>query len=80
MKLRDHLARIRVERREQRRRSMPVVVVRAPLHLAQSHRQQWLRGWICGFSSTQNTAAYAGGFKYNPIMLRTFSMSSGSRR
>ena len=43
MKLRDHLAGLRIERGEQRRRAVPLVVVRPPLHLAGLHRQQRLR-------------------------------------
>jgi hypothetical protein len=42
VKLRDHLTGFGVERREQRRRAVPVVVMRAPLHLAGPHRQQRL--------------------------------------
>src|SRR6266852_3102386 len=43
MKLRDHLTRLRVERREESRRAMPVIVMRAPLDLAGPHRQERLR-------------------------------------
>ena len=42
MKLRDHFAGLRVERREQRRRAMSLVVVRPALHLSRLHREQWL--------------------------------------
>jgi hypothetical protein len=34
--------------------------------------------WICGFSSTANTAAATGGFRYSPTMSRIFSTRSGS--
>ena len=34
--------------------------------------------WICGFSSTANTAAFAGGARYRPITSRILSISSGS--
>ena len=36
------------------------------------------KAWICGFSSTQKTAACCGGLRYNPTMSRTLSMSNGS--
>ena len=42
MKLRDHLAGLRVERREQGRGAVTCVVVRPALHLARLHRQQRL--------------------------------------
>jgi hypothetical protein len=34
--------------------------------------------WICGFSSTENTAAFAGGARYRPATSRILSISSGS--
>ena len=34
--------------------------------------------WICDFSSTHNTTAFSGGFRYNPMMSRTLASSSGS--
>ena len=34
--------------------------------------------WICGFSSTANTAAATGGFMYKATRSRIFSMSCGS--
>src|SRR5439155_8242305 len=43
MKLRDDLARFGVERGEQGRRAMALVVMRPAFHLAGLHRQQWLR-------------------------------------
>ena len=43
MKLTDHLAGLRVERGKQRRRAVPLVVMRPPLDLTRSHRQQRLR-------------------------------------
>ena len=43
MKLRDHLAGLRVERGEQGRRAVPFVVVGPAFHLARLHRQQRLR-------------------------------------
>src|SRR5207253_10243308 len=42
MKLRDDLTRLRVERGEQRGRAVPIVVMRAALHLAGPHRQERL--------------------------------------
>src|SRR5712692_472707 len=42
MKLRDDLTGLRVERGEQRGRTVPIVVMRAALHLAGPHRQERL--------------------------------------
>src|SRR6266487_1974745 len=36
------------------------------------------RAWICGFSSTAKTAAFAGGARYRPTTSRILSISSGS--
>src|SRR6266702_3421202 len=36
------------------------------------------RAWICGFSSTLNTAAFDGGARYRPTTSRILSTSSGS--
>jgi len=36
------------------------------------------RAWMAVFSSTLNTAACAGGFRYNPIMSAAFFSKSGS--
>src|SRR5216117_1765041 len=36
------------------------------------------RAWICGFSSTQKTAAFAGGARYRPATSRILSISRGS--
>src|ERR1700737_8588 len=40
----------------------------------------WLRSraWIWLFSSTHNTTALSGGFRYRPTMSRTFSTKNGS--
>ena len=34
--------------------------------------------WICGFSSTLNTTAFRGGFRYRPTTSRILSVRSGS--
>ncbi|SQE00910.1 hypothetical protein FMEAI12_7420002 [Parafrankia sp. Ea1.12] len=34
--------------------------------------------WICGFSSTEKTAAFRGGSRYRPTTSRTFSIRNGS--
>ena len=43
MELRDHVAGLRIERRKQRGRAVPLVIVGPAFHLARQHRQQRLR-------------------------------------
>ena len=54
---------------EQRRRTMPDVVVGAALGAARTQRQVcWVRSgaWIWDFSSTHSTTARSGGWRYSP--------------
>ena len=57
------------------------VVLRDPLDVAYAHGQQRLGPIQClalRFSSKQTTIALSGGFRYGPIMSRTFSTKNGS--
>ena len=61
---------------KQRRGAVALIIVREAFDLTRPHRPQRLRpvsAWICAFSSTHNTKARSGGFRYKPTMSRTFS-------
>src|SRR5437764_4618841 len=72
--LADHRAGGNIQGGEQRRRSMPGIVVAAPLQLTGPGNTAWLRSsaWICDFSSTHSTKACSGGAIYSPTTSRTF--------
>jgi hypothetical protein len=70
-----------VERGEQSRRPVPDIVVGDAFRVAQPEGQDRLRpssAWIWVFSSTHNTTALSGGFRYSPTMSRTLSTKAGS--
>src|ERR1700737_5450118 len=71
----------RIQRRKQGRSSVAQVIVSDSFDVAQPYGNiGWLRsrGWIWLFSSTHNTTALSGGFRYRPTMSRTFSTKNGS--
>jgi hypothetical protein len=77
----DHLTVRDVERGEQSRRPVPDIVVGDAFRVAQPEGQDRLRpssAWIWVFSSTHNTTALSGGFRYSPTMSRTLSTKAGS--
>ena len=61
---------------------MALIILRSTLDLARRIGNNGcvrFRAWICAFSSTHNTKARSGGFRYKPTISRTFSTNSGSR-
>src|SRR6516225_4482074 len=76
----QHLAGFGIERGVQRQCAMAIVLKAVPLRPGDSGNTGSLRSsaWIAVFSSTQNTAACAGGFTYSPMMSAALRSKSGS--
>jgi len=75
----NHAASVGIERGDERRRAVADVIVRLPLELARSQRQQQLvpiQPWICASSSSQRTEPYRANCRVRRY--RTFSMNNGS--
>jgi hypothetical protein len=79
VRLADHLAGGDVQRCEQCRRAMPLVIVRSPCGRSQRQLAACDPVPESGiFSSTHNTMAISGGAMYSPTMSRTLSTNIGS--
>ena len=77
----EHLACLSVEGGVQRQGAVTKVFKTVPFGASRGQRQNRIlrsRAWMEVFSSTLNTAACAGGFRYNPIMSAAFFSKSGS--
>jgi hypothetical protein len=57
---------------------MAVVLKTVSLGSSGRERQDWIESWMALFSSTQNTAALTGGFRYKPMMSAALVSKSGS--
>ena len=78
MELGDDLAGLRIGRRKQRRRSVPLqACVRRSIRPGCIGSSGCVRStaWICGFSSTQNTAACAEGSQQKAVGLSHTAIS-----
>lgn len=78
---RDHLSVGHIECGEQGRRAVANVVVGDPLDVANPMGSTGCvrsSAWIWLFSSTHSTSAWSGGFRYSPVMSRTFSTKARS--
>lgn len=80
--LRDERPELVVEGREEGGGAVPDVVVRAPLDLAGTHRQERLRSIqrldLALLVDAEDKLLARGGLRYRPTTSRTFSMKRGS--
>jgi hypothetical protein len=77
----QHFPGLRVQGCTQRQRAMPVILKAMPFGTAGrqgQYRIQPVQRLDRRLSSTQNTAACTGGFKYSPRMSAAFDSNSGS--
>jgi hypothetical protein len=78
----DHFSAGDIQSGKQRRGAVALIIVRAAFDLTGRIGNSGcvrFSAWICAFSSTHNTNARSGGFRYKPTMSRTFSTNRGSR-
>ena len=79
--LADHRSVQNVERRKQRGRAVPFVVMgHGAGRVPSSSADRRSSAWICDFSSIDNTTAWAGGSTYRPTISVSFSAKAGVGR
>ncbi len=79
----NHVSVGEIQGREQRRRPVPFCNRGSAVPAGRATRATSVAcdraAWICLFSSTHKTSAFAGGFRYSPTTSRSLSTNWGSR-